>query len=139
MFYFINVNAARSDVAAKIGNYYYDTLEKAIEASTSKDTIVLTNDAKLKETIEINKAVNIDLNNHTIEAENKVFVVQGGSLNLSGKGKIIETEPYYGAITLLGSENKEDKDFTTISVGKDITLEGWSGIFIDHIIKKETH
>ena len=24
-----------------------------------------------------------------IEAENKVFVVQGGSLNLSGKGKVI--------------------------------------------------
>lgn len=120
-------------MAARIGNNYYDTLEEAIAASTSKDTILLTNNVKLDKTMEINKAVNIDLNNHNIEAENKVFVVQGGSLNLSGKGKIVETKPYYGAITLLGSDNKDDKDFSTVSVGKDVTLEGWSGVFINHL------
>jgi len=126
------VNAA-SGVSTRIGNNYYDTLEDAINASSSTDTIILVANTTLDETIEINKTVNINLNNYNIEAKEKVFVVQGGSLNISGKGKIIETEPYYGAITLLGSDNKDDKDFTTISVGKDITLEGWSGIFINHV------
>ena len=132
LFCFNGVNAS-SGVGAKIGNIYYDTLEDAINASSSKDTITLTGNTVLDETLEINKTVNINLNNYNIEAKNKVFIVHGGSLNLSGKGKIIETEPYYGAITLTGSDSKDDKDFTTISVGKDITLVGWSGIFINHI------
>lgn len=33
---------------------------------------------------------------------------------------------------LKGSDNSTDKDYSTVSVGKDITLEGWSGIFINH-------
>jgi len=101
-------------------------------AANSTDIISLTNNVQLEKTLEINKTVNINLNNHTIEADEKVFLVQGGSLNLSGKGKIKETKPNYGAIMLLGSDNSNQKDFTTISVGKDITLEGWSGIFINH-------
>lgn len=124
---------AASGVSARIGNNYYDTLENAIKTSTSNDIITLTSDTSLDKTLEINKTVNINLNNHNIEAKNKVFVIQGGSLNLSGKGKIIETEPYYGAITLIGSDSKDNKDFSTISVGKDIVLEGWSGIFINHL------
>jgi len=133
LFIFISsANAASSNVGARIGNNYYDTLEDAITASTSSDTIVLTNDAVLDKTLEINKTVNIDLNNHNIEGESKVFVVQGGSLNISGKGTIREKKPYYGAIMLLGSDDEKDEDFTTISVGKDVTLEGWSGIFVNH-------
>ena len=58
--------------------------------------------------------------------------MEGGSLNLSGKGKIVETKPNYGAIMLKGSDNSNDKDYSTVSVGKDVTLEGWSGIFINH-------
>ena len=33
---------------------------------------------------------------------------------------------------LKGSDDKSKKNYSTINVGKDITLEGWSGIFIDH-------
>ena len=91
LFCFNGVNAS-SGVGARIGNIYYDTLEDAINASSSKDTITLTGNTVLDETLEINKTVNINLNNYNIEAKNKVFVVHGGSLNLSGKGKIIETE-----------------------------------------------
>jgi len=131
-FNLICVNAS-TGVSAKIGNNYYDTLEDAINASSSKDTITLIGNTTIDKTLEINKTVNINLNNYNIEGKNKVFVVEGGSLNLSGKGKISETEPYYGAISLIGSDNKENKDFTTISVGKDIILEGWSGIFINHL------
>lgn len=123
---------ASDNVKAKIGNQYYDTLEEAIKASTSEDTIILTNNVTFEEPMEINKTVNINLNNNNISADQKVFLVEGGSLNLTGTGTIRENKPYYGAIMLKGSNNKDDKNYSTVSVGKNITLEGWSGIFIDH-------
>ena len=117
---------------ARIGNQFFDTLEESIEFASSTDTISLTSTVSLNETLEIHKTVNINLNGFDIKAKQKVFFIQGGSLNLSGQGKIIETEPYYGAVTLMGSDDPSKKDFSTISVGKDVTLEGWSGIFINH-------
>lgn len=114
-----------------MGNKYFDTLEDAIKYASSKDTISLTSNISLEDTIEINKTVNINLNNFNIENDEKVFVIQGGSLNLSGKGTIKEKNPNYGAIMLIGSNDKIKEDFSTVSIGKDITLEGWSGIFIN--------
>lgn len=114
-----------------MGNKYFDTLEDAIKYASSKDTISLTSNISLEDTIEINKTVNINLNNFNIENDEKVFTVQGGSLNLSGKGTIKEKNPNYGAIMLIGSNDKSKEDFSTVSIGKDITLEGWSGIFIN--------
>lgn len=114
-----------------MGNKYFDTLEDAIKYASSKDTISLTSNISLEDTIEINKTVNINLNNFNIENDEKVFVIQGGSLNLSGKGTIKEKNPNYGAIMLIGSNDKSKEDFSTVSIGKDITLEGWSGIFIN--------
>lgn len=126
----IDVNASNL-IKARIGNQFFDTLEEAILASTSKDTIILTNNISLNKTLDINKTVNINLNNYNIESDEKVFLVQGGSLNLSGNGKIIETKPNYGAIMVKGSSDPSKKDFSTISIGSGITLQGWSGIFIN--------
>ena len=108
-------------------------MEEAIKNASSTDTIVLTSNVTLDDTIEINKNVNINLNNHTIEADEKVFSIQGGSLNLSGNGIVREKKPYYGAIMLMGSDDPTKKDFSTVSIGSGVTLEGWSGIFIDHL------
>lgn len=130
----INVYASES-VAARIGNKYFDTLEDAINAATSTDIIHLTSNIFLDKTLEINKNVNINLNNYNIEAEEQVFLIQGGSLNLSGNGKIRETKPNYGAIMLKGSDDPDKEDFSTVSVGNGITLEGWSGIFINQYNK----
>lgn len=123
---------ASATVGARIGNKYFDTLEEAVSAASSTDIIMLASNMTLDETLEIKKNVNIDLNNHNISGEEKVFLIQGGSLNLSGNGKIIETKPNYGTITLIGSSDPSKKDFSTVSVGSGITLEGWSGIFITH-------
>ena len=123
---------ASATVGARIGNKYFDTLEEAVSAASSTDIIMLASNMTLDETLEIKKNVNIDLNNHNISGEEKVFLIQGGSLNLSGTGKIIETKPNYGAITLIGSSDPSKKDFSTVSVGSGVTLEGWSGIFIAH-------
>ena len=123
---------ASDTVKARIGNQFFDTLEEAIEAAGPNDTITLTSNVTLDETLKINKNVNINLNNFNIAADEKVFEVDGGSLNLSGNGKIKENEPYYGAIVMKGSNDSSKNDYSTISVGSGVTLEGWSGIFIDH-------
>lgn len=104
--------------------------------ASSTDIINLTNDITLDNTLDIKKTVNINLNGNDIVAREKVFFVKGGSLNISGKGTIKESMPYYGAIVLEGSDNPNDNNYSTISVDKDVTLEGWSGIFIDHHDKK---
>lgn len=121
---------AASGITAMIGNQYYEGLEQAIAAATSTDIIKLVANANLTESQNINKTVNINLNGHNITADESVFSVQGGSLNLTGKGNVRELKPNYGAIVIKGSENSSDENYSTVSVGEDVTLEGWSGVFI---------
>jgi len=116
----------------KVGNKYYETLEEAIANASSNDTIKLISDVNLDETININKTVNINLNGNDITAPERVFLVQGGELNITGTGTIKETKPNYGAIIVKGSTNLNDKQYSTVNIGENVTLEGWSGIFITH-------
>ena len=125
----IPVNAS-SNYAAKIGDNYYDSLKEAIANASSTDIIMLTSNTSLDETLTINKTININLNGHNITAPSKVFEVEGGTLNLSGKGTIKETIPNYGAIMVIGSTEQNDTNYSVVNVGEDVTLEGWSGIFI---------
>jgi len=117
---------------AKIGNNYYDSLEDAIINAKSGDTITLVSDNKLEDTLVINKSITVDLNGNDITTDEAVFKVQGGALHLTGKGKVYETSPNYGAIMVYGSVNPEDTDYSVVKVDKDVYLEGWSGIFITH-------
>lgn len=125
------VNAS-SNAAAKIGNNFYDNLEDAIANASSTDIIMLTSNVTLENTLKINKTVNLNLNGRTITAPSKVFEVQGGTLNLDGTGTIKETLPNYGAVMIRGSASASDTNYSVVNVGKDVTLEGWSGIFINH-------
>lgn len=116
----------------KVGNKYYDTLSDAIKNAGEDDIISLISDVNLDNGLEINKKVNINLNGNDISAPEKVFLVEGGELNITGKGTIKETKPNYGAIMVKGSSDPNDKEYSVVNVSKDITLEGWSGIFITH-------
>ena len=126
----MKVNASDT-VQARIGNNYFGSLKEAIGAAGPTDIISLTSNVTLDNTLEINKTVNINLNNHDIKADERVFIIDGGSLNLSGKGMVYEAKPNYGAITLIGSDDPTKTNYSTASVGNDVTLEGWSGIFIN--------
>lgn len=127
----ILVNASAGSLA-KVGNNYYDTLEEAIANARSTDTITLISDVTLDDTLLINKTVNINLNGNDISAPSKVFEVEGGTLNITGKGTIKETEPNYGAIMIKGSTDSNDNQYSVVNVGPNVTLEGWSGIFVNH-------
>lgn len=117
---------------AKVGDKYYSSLEEAILNVDSDDVITLISNITLDNSLQINKTVNINLNGNDIIAPEKVFQVKGGFLDLSGKGKVKESKPKYGAVMLVGSNNPNDDKYSSVHVGKDVTLEGWSGIFISH-------
>ena len=132
MFCIIPIVSASTVPLVKIGGRFYDTLEDAINAASEDDIISLISDIELDDTLEINKVVNINLNGNDITANEKVFQIKNGFLTLSGKGSIKETNPNYGAIMLIGSNVPTHDKYSGVSVGADITLEGWSGIFINH-------
>jgi len=132
MFCLIPIVSASTVPLVKIGGRFYDTLEDAINVASETDTISLISDIELDDTLNINKVVNINLNGNDIVATEKVFQVKGGYLTLSGKGTIKEAKPNYGAVMLVGSTNPTNDKYSGVSVGKDVTLEGWSGIFINH-------
>lgn len=132
MFCLIPIVSASTTPLVKIGGRFYDTLEDAINTVGENETISLISDVKLDNTLKIKKKVNIDLNGNDITAYEKVFEVKGGYLTLSGKGTIKETKPNYGAVMLVGSSEPTNDKYSSVSVGKDVTLEGWSGIFINH-------
>ena len=111
---------------------YYTDLAKAVAEIRSDETITLLDDITLDPTLTINTgaAFTIDLNGHDIEATERVIMVERGNVSFTGKGTIAETSPNYGAINIKGSDVPGDVNYTTVSVGKDVTLVAWAPVFI---------
>ena len=111
---------------------YYTDLAEAVDEIRSGETITLLDNITLKDTLTINTdaAFTIDLNGHDIEAANRVIMVERGNVSFTGEGTIAEISPYYGAINIKGSDVPGDVDYTTVTVGKDVTLEAWAPVFI---------
>lgn len=126
---------------AKIGDYAYETLDGAIAAATDEDTIVLQDNVAFSGIITLNDGgvTNINLNGHDIaltpdpavSAAQSGFIVNGATLNLTGEGKIYETAPYYSPVMVFGA-TEDVAEYSVVNVGKDVTMEGWSGVFIDY-------
>lgn len=125
------------NAVAQIGDQYYKTLEDAVLKVANGDTITLLKDVVLDKGINIGsvgseqKVLTLNLNGHSISATNLVIRVQNAKLTVIGPGKIYETSPYFGAILIKGSDNAENKDYTVVTVGAGVELEGWSPIFVD--------
>lgn len=129
------------NAVAQIGDQYYKTLEDAVAAvplDGTKTTITLVKDVALGDNgLKIGsvgseqKVLTLDLNGHSISATDSVIMVQNANLTVTGPGKIYETSPYYGAILINGSDNAENKDYTVVTVGAGVELEGWSPIFVN--------
>ena len=132
MMFFPFITFASDNQAFMIGEVSYNTLEEALNNLKSGETLTMYSNAVLSETFRVNKEVNINLNGYNISAPSSSFVVNGGKLNIFGKGLIKEMEPNYGAIRVVGSKDNTNELYSTLNIGEDVTLEGWSGIFITH-------
>ena len=98
------------------------------------DRIVLENDINRTSGTYIisgGRVLTIDLNGHKISSPSMVFRICGAKVDFIGQGEIFETaDNGYAPIVIDGS--KEDvSDYTVVNIGKDITLRGWTGVFIN--------
>lgn len=115
----------------------YSWLDQAVADMQPGETIKLLDDltAAKKVTISTGKDVTVDLNGHDLSfAQNQNFTINGGKLTVTGTGKVSEEKPYYAPILIYGAST-DQADYSVVNVGKDVTLEGWSGIFIDKSAK----
>lgn len=136
IFAFIPITFASSNTEATVGGKYYDTLEEAIKNAKDGETIKLLSNVKLDKGLILEKNIEINLNGNEIVAPTAVFEIRKGFLKLNGKGTIRELEPNYGAIRLIGKNEPTNEKYSSVYVGKDVTLEGWAGIFVSHENKK---
>ena len=131
----VKLNGSKGAVASVVrgsDKLYYTDIAEAVAEIRSGETITLLNDITLSSTLTINTgaAFTIDLNGHDIKAANRVIMVERGNVSFTGEGTIEETSPDYGAINIKGSDDLDDVNYTTVSVGKDVTLVAWAPVFI---------
>ena len=114
----------------------YATLQGAVNAAEDNQIVRLLKDVMLTNQLAIGSAgdekriLTLDLNGHNISRDNRVMMVQNADLTVTGQGKIYETAPYYGAITIKGSNDETAENYTVVTVGPDVELAAWSAIFV---------
>ena len=103
------------------------TLEELLNAVKGNNTVILDDNITLNKALEINgNDVVIDLNGKTITITEKYIDLLKGSLEITGKGTIKDTralETTGSTMYVEGSTNKSDVGYSTLNVGKDVTIE----------------
>ncbi len=102
-------------------------MEELLNAVKGNNTVVLDDNITLNKALEINgNNVVLDLNGKTITITEKYIDLIKGSLEITGKGTIKDTrvlEATGSTIYVEGSTNKSDTGYSTLYVGKDITID----------------
>lgn len=103
------------------------TMEELLNAVKGNNTVVLDDNITLNKALEINgNNVVLDLNGKTITITEKYIDLIKGSLEITGKGTIKDTrvlEATGSTIYVEGSTNKSDTGYSTLYVGKNITID----------------
>lgn len=122
-----------SSSKALIDDKAYDSLSDAVANSTNGDVVTLIADAYMDSSLIINggKHLTIDLNGFDISAPEKVIQITHANVTLTGKGTVYErVNNSYGALVVKGAGSDEGANYTVVTVGENVTLRGWSGIFV---------
>lgn len=103
------------------------TMEELLNAVKGNNTVVLDDNITLNKALEINgNNVVLDLNGKTITITEKYIDLIKGLLEITGKGTIKDTrvlEATGSTIYVEGSTNKSDTGYSTLYVGKDVTID----------------
>ncbi len=122
------------NAVAQVGQTYFDSLEEAISKAENGDTVVLLKSTTGNGNINISngREITLNLNGFNVGfAQNGKINLTHGILNLMGRGMLYEETPYYAPVMLYGAET-DQADYTVITVGEDVILQGWSGLFVDY-------
>lgn len=121
---------------AEVNGAPYPTLQAAVDAANGAEIKLLADVTTPTINITSGMEVNIDLNGHnvTFDGLNNTFRVEGGTLNLTGEGTVREDPEQVnnGPIVVFGS-TQDVANYSVVTVGADVTLEGWAGIFINNV------
>ena len=119
--------AEGSDPVAQIGETTYATLKAAFEGAKDGDTITLTNDIKVEDTLVVTKTLTLDLAGHTLSNEKNIWSDDNWSLiSVRGNGNL--------TITGNGTLKAKEDDCYPVDVqdeGAQLTIE--NGTFIGNI------
>ena len=92
---------------AEVDGVKYTALETAVENAHDGQTVTLLQNVSGQGSIALTsgQSVTVDLNGFDIGfAKNQRFGVQGGSLHITGAGKVYEQMPYYAPVVIVGSD-----------------------------------
>lgn len=112
------------------------SLVNAFENAKTNDTIKLTASITHDGTylmVDEGRTLTLDLNGFDLTttsttASNRSVTVENGNLTVTGKGTI--TREGHNALAVWGSADKDAKDYSVLTVGKDVTLVGAYGVGI---------
>lgn len=115
---------------AKVNGKNYYSLSSAVYASGLDGYITIlrdfTSDGATMNAA--NRKLTLDLNGHTITFnENERFKLFMGELTVTGKGTMQEAVPNYAPISVTHKASYP----AVVSIGKDVTLKGWTGILVN--------
>lgn len=115
---------------AKVNGKNYYSLSSAVYASGLDGYITILRDFTT-DSVSMNqsgKKLTLDLNGHTITFnENERFKLFMGELTITGKGTMQEAVPNYAPISVTHKASYP----AVVSIGKDVTLKGWTGILVN--------
>ncbi len=111
--------------------------EGLVKALATDGTIVLDDSITVSNPINLQgKTITLDLNGHSIKfagGKNKVRLnLKSGSLNITGNGSIIEDVYYTAPIVVYGAETDSGENYSVLTIGKEVTVKGYYGIFVSY-------
>lgn len=117
---------------AELSGQFFTSLDGAIKAAADGDTVKLLKSIADCGKITVDKVITLDLNSNNIGFAQKAgFYVNSGNLTLTGEGTVYEQEPYFAPVVMLGSDDPAAENYSVLTVNSDVTLKGWSGVFVD--------
>lgn len=111
----------------------YLSLAGAFQAAQDNGTITLLASSAGNQTIHLadGRKLTLDLNGFQVGfAQEHTLRISHGDLTLTGQGKLYEQQSQGAPVTLWGSDDPDTEANTTLTVGKDVTLEGRYGLWI---------
>lgn len=111
----------------------YLSLAGAFQAAQDSGTITLLASSAGNRTIHLadGRRLTLDLNGFQVGfAQGQTLRISYGDLTLTGQGKLYEQQSQGAPVTLWGSDDPDAEPNTTLTVGKDVTLEGRHGLWI---------
>lgn len=129
-----NVSKVVKGANAGTVTWYAGDVTALARAVRYADRIVLENDINWTSgtyRISGGRVLTIDLNGHKISSPSMVFRICGAKVDFIGQGEIFETEDNGLAPIVIDGSKEDVSDYTVVNIGKDITLRGWAGVFIN--------